>query len=97
MIIAGIPNDLFWDLSLDEILAVSERVTERERAANLRAALVAATIANVHRKSGSRVIQPRDFLREPARYMTPEEGARALEAWARRHNATVLPGGEGEQ
>lgn len=76
-------------LSPARLLALLERRRELEKirhdAANLRAGLVAATIANAFRSKGPPV-KPSDFFQtddpqEGSDYMTPEETAAALEYW----------------
>lgn len=65
---------------------------QRREAANLRAGLVAAVLMNIH---GGKA-EPGDFFRDPndeSRYMTPEETAAHLKAYAIGHNA-ALKGGE---
>lgn len=54
---------------------------------DMRAGIVASTIANVNRdpKKQRRPFQPSDFIprREPKAEQTPEEQARILQQWAR--------------
>jgi hypothetical protein len=78
----GIPNELIWELSIPEIETVVQLKVEDDRAASLRAGLIAATILNVHRKKGTRVIQPQDFVRMPDDFMSPEAAQAYLDAWA---------------
>ncbi len=58
-----------------------------DRAATLRAALVAATILNVHRRRGARLVQPQDFVRMPDDYLTPEQAVAHMDAWAASLNS----------
>lgn len=83
---SGMPHEVFWDLTEREIEAALRCRTDRDRAANLRAGLVASAIYNVHRKKGSRVVKPSDFLKQPARYMSPKEAATFMDRWARGVN-----------
>lgn len=86
----GVPNELFWNLTLREVRAVIERGVELEKKATLRAALIAAQIVNVNRPKGARLVQPQDFIREPPSeddYMTVDESRAALNAWAAAINA----------
>jgi len=77
---------MFWDLTIHEVGAVFDRNADRERAANLRAGLVAATIANVHRKKGAPMMKPSDFLRQPIVRMSPKEAAQFMDTWAAGQN-----------
>ncbi len=78
----GIPNELIWDLAIPEIEAVVQLKVEDDRAAALRAGLIAATILNVNRRKGTRVIQPTDFVRMPDDYLSPEQAVAVMDAWA---------------
>lgn len=64
---AGVPDDLYWHLTPADTRVLIEELGERRKAdqdaANLRAGVVAATIANIWRKKGSRAIRPQDFFR----------------------------------
>ena len=86
---AGWNPNLFWDLTIHEIEAVFNRSADREKAANLRAGLVAATIANVHRRKGAPMIKPSDFLRQPVVRMDPEEAAKFMDSWAAGQNEVM--------
>jgi hypothetical protein len=90
---AGIDDALFWELTATEtrtlLEALMRRDGERERSALLRAGLVAAAVYNVNRKKGARPLQPKDFVREPVRHLTPEQMDRALQAWASRVNGSA--------
>ena len=66
-----------------------KQIGRHHRAADMRAALVAATIANVHRRKGSPAIKPEAFLRGPRRLMTIKEARQALGGWAKDINASV--------
>ena len=58
-----------------------------EKAAVLRAGLVAAAVYNVSRKKGARFIQATDFLPVPMQEELPLEQLRAgMDAWARSIN-----------
>lgn len=81
-IYSGIPNELFWELTIDEVSEVLKRRTESERALTLRAGLIAATIINVNRKKGAPLVQPHDFLPETEEYMSPEEARAFMDRWA---------------
>ena len=84
---AGIPNDLYWELTLQEVGAVLRRVVEQERAANLRAGLIAATIINASPyKPKGRFVRPTDFLAE-RQHMTAEEGQLFMDSWSTAQNA----------
>jgi len=94
---AGIPNALYWTLTPAEVVAVVREVALRERAANLRAGLIAATLMNIHRKKGSRLIQPGDFLRRPREYMTVEAAQEFMHSWAKDMNQKhALASGNGD-
>lgn len=89
-------DELYWRLTLEEVSAVLKQRQTEEQRADLRAGLVAATVANVHRRKGQRAIQPRDFFGEGRRrHMTPQEGARFMRRWAKSVNRdfkTAPPG-----
>lgn len=93
--VAGIPHEVFWTLTVREVRAVLEARAEQERQRFLHGSgLIAATIINVNRPKGKKMVQPSDFLRRtaprPEDYMSPEESAKAMEQWARSHNARRL-------
>lgn len=87
---AGIDDDLFWGLTATETRALLEalmrREGEREKSALLRAGLVASAVYNVNRKKGARPLQPKDFVREPVKHLTPEQMERVLSRWASQAN-----------
>lgn len=86
---------MFWRLAAPEVEAVLERRQSLERAAYLRAGLVAATVVNVHRKPGTPLVKPGDFLRErpkPEDYMDVEEAQVFLDHWAEAQNTADTPG-----
>ena len=89
--LSGIPDELYWRLDSQELSALLRLKARQERALtradNLRAGLVAATIANVHRKKGGRLFKPSDFLAEKRKYMTPVEARSYMDRWARAVNA----------
>lgn len=88
-IIAGIPEDVFWRSSPQELEALFRARREKDREAYLRAGLVAATIVNVNRRRGARLVQPSDFIVEPPRpedYMGVEEAVAMMDAWANSTN-----------
>ncbi|MGH9255466.1 MAG: hypothetical protein ACRD3C_12975 [Vicinamibacterales bacterium] len=90
--VAGIPDELFWTLSVPEVEAVVERQNELERAKYLRAGLVAATILNVNRKPGTPLVKPGDFLRErprPEDFWNVDEARAFLDRWAEAQNAII--------
>lgn len=62
-----------------------DRKYEATRAAYLRAGLVAATIINVNRRKGARLVQAKDFFKEPRKegdHMSTAEAAAHLDRWA---------------
>lgn len=78
---------MFWELTYEEIGAVLKREAEQEREANLRAAMVCATLVNLKRKKGSPPVQPKDFLKGERQHMTAEEASAYMQTWAKRINA----------
>ncbi len=61
----------------------------QERAAVLRAGLVASTMANIFRKKGSPRVHPADFLVNKERqHMTVEEAQLQMNRWAASVNAS---------
>jgi len=88
----GIPDSLFWDLTLREIEAVVLRHREFQRFSAKRSALITAAVYNVHRKPGTAFFHAEDFLRQERTeedYASVEESARMLNVWARQINAAV--------
>ncbi|KKN44567.1 hypothetical protein LCGC14_0691710 [marine sediment metagenome] len=81
----GISDALYWSLTREELVAVLKVHAARERSANLRAGLVAATICNTnpYRKKGARRIQPGDFFRSAKReHMSVAEAQKFMNGWA---------------
>ena len=85
-VVEKLPPDLFWELTFREVEAVLERCIDKTRAANLRAGLVAATIANVHRRKGARMLTPSDFIVQPVQHMSIEEATTFMDRWAESQN-----------
>lgn len=76
---------MFWELTPRETEAILERHKEAERREYLRAGLIAATVVNVNRRKGAKLIRPEDFLRElpkPEDFMDPEEAVTFMDRWA---------------
>lgn len=73
----------------------SERLETEQENANLRAGLIAATVANVHRRRGARSLKPSDFFRSREDVMTVEEAVRFLDRWADVQNRRVAEGEAG--
>jgi hypothetical protein len=99
---SGIPDELFWRLTPVEAGALINQLVElesrRERAARLRAGLIAATIMNTtpRRKGDHKVYQPTDFWKDRkvsnVEIVAPAVMARRLAAWGdaiRRRNALM--------
>lgn len=90
---AGVDDDLFWDTTPTEtalvLREIEKREMEREKSAILRAGLITAATYNVHRKKGARALQPKDFIREPTRVLTPDQMEKVLDRWASRSNGLV--------
>jgi len=80
-------DELYWDSTQEEVSAVLDHVALMEKQANLRAGLVAAVITNVHRKKGSRIVQPAEFLKGPRVQMAVEEAMQFMDNWAEGINA----------
>lgn len=70
---------------------LGERDHRLQKAAALRAGLIAAAIYNVNRKKGARALKASDFVRSERRHLSPEEAARFMDRWAadmnKRHEA----------
>jgi hypothetical protein len=81
---AGIPDEVFWDCTLAEVVMLYEHIVdqgvETERRAILRAGLIASAIYNA--RAGKVVCRPEDFLARPTREVTPEQMADILRGWA---------------
>lgn len=90
----GIPNELFWELAIPEIEAVVDLYLEHERAETLRAGLIAATVHNANRRPGTPAAHAHDYLPQKRVYMTPEEGAEAMNKWAEALNKMAEQNGE---
>jgi len=83
-IAAGVPDDLYWQLTPPELRALLNALQEREdgraRQLALAAGLVAAEIRNSQRRRGGRFWRPEDFVRARgdagSRAPTAEEIAR---------------------
>lgn len=95
----GVPDELFWRSTPNEVTALVEEILElrraSERANNRRAGLVAASIYNVRRTEKSDpLVHPDDFFRdrdqdeEPER-MDPMEAVQHFTAWAQGRNQSV--------
>jgi hypothetical protein len=71
-----------------------DRESRRERAAVLRAGLVASAVYNVHRGKNQRPIHPNDFLRDETkqsvRILPPEQMVSTMDQWMRQVNR-ILP------
>ncbi len=80
-------DEEYWNSTQEEVSAVLDHVALVEKQANLRAGLVAAVITNVHRKKGSRLVQPADFLKTPRVHMSVEEASKFMDTWAKGINA----------
>jgi hypothetical protein len=83
---AGIPDDVYWELTFEELGEVFKKVMARRRAearaADLRAGLIAATIVNMFSKKGTRTFHPQDFVRGEPQYMSNKQARAALGSWA---------------
>lgn len=84
---------MFWHLDFREIGSVfRERAAIRQAkqdAMNLGFGLVAATLVNIHRKKGTRPVQPSDFFAGPEERLTVNEAVEFLDRWADRQNERV--------
>lgn len=86
----------FWASTPREVGALlhafADREEERERAATLRAALIAAEIHNAHRadSQGRRMlykgqpVEPGDYLRQPVQYVDGETLRDIVHSWLRK-------------
>jgi hypothetical protein len=90
---AGIPDTLYWRCTPPEIAtlvkALTRRTNEERRFRILCHGLVAAAVYNVNSRKGARMIQPRDFLREPPKVVSPKQMFQALKSWADTANKQV--------
>jgi hypothetical protein len=78
-------------LTIAEVNEVLKRKHESERAAYLRAGLIAATIINVNRRKGAKMVKPSDFIRERPRdedYMDATTAKKVMTQWAKQTNAS---------
>lgn len=94
--VLGLPSEQFWASTPREVGAFFDQAIDleedRRRQEFLSNALVAATLVNLHREEGARLVQPEDFLADgpgpggAVEEVTPEEGARRLMTWAQSIN-----------
>lgn len=75
---------------MPEIQAVVDQRIEANRAATLRAGLIAAMIVNVNRAPGTPLVHPEDFVAGPDEYLTPEEAADFMDRWAASQGGTIV-------
>jgi hypothetical protein len=98
---AGIPDELYWQLTPPEARALMKAIHEREvvqaRAANLRFGLIAAELRNARRtRKTDRIWKAEDFFEtgekkddRPKVLESPEEITAAFRAFARAHNQRI--------
>lgn len=92
MVAAGIPDEVYWRSTPEELTALLEELDKREtrlkREADLRAGLIAAELHNTQpfRRPGARRLRPSDFIREPPKKLSPEEVYKAMSSWAKSVN-----------
>lgn len=89
-IAAGVPDELFWRCTIEDLglllRAIHEREAAIQHAANMRAGLVASVLVNIHRKRGAPTVKPQDFFRDPkAERMTIEQAQQFMLRLARRN------------
>ena len=89
----GIPNELYWDSTREEVDAIFAMKLQydkaQNKAANLRAGLVAATLINIHRKKGTPAVKPMDFVVQKRQYMSPKEAVVFMDQWAKNAGSKV--------
>ena len=86
---AGISDSLFWTLTPHELAAVLKIRAREAEQESLRFGLVAATIVNVNRRKGTRMVQPRDFFRKKRQakdFMSVEAAQSFMDGWASQMN-----------
>jgi hypothetical protein len=70
-----------------------DRESRRERAAVLRAGLVASAVYNVHRGKNQKAVQPRDFLRDDTKrsvqILPPEQMVSTMDKWMSQVNRSL--------
>jgi len=74
---------------MTEVQAVLREKAQHVRTANLRAGTIAATIANVHRRKGTRSFKATDFLEDAKVPMEMAEAVPFMDSWMSRQNAVV--------
>ncbi|GIU78803.1 MAG: hypothetical protein KatS3mg005_2041 [Bryobacteraceae bacterium] len=80
----SLPPGVFWDLTLEEFVALWERHEARETLANYRAGVIASLLFNVHRGPKQRPVSWREFFpdgRQAQRRLTPAEVVARMDAW----------------
>jgi len=94
--VAGIPDDVFWESTITEIVALLEKIGEREEArernAALRAGLIASEIYNANRvDSRGRSIAYRgpprgagDYVKQPVQNVDGETMRDLVRSWLRQ-------------
>ena len=91
--LAEIPLSLFY-----EWMDYASRNPFGEERADLRAGIIAATIANANRGKGSKRFKPSDFMpqfkRRTARRQTPDQMKQILKTYAAAHNEAMKQKGK---
>lgn len=89
---SGVPDELYWRSTPLEVGALLDQIVDlesrRERAAALRAGLVASAVYNVHRRKGAKALKPSDFVAGPqGDEPSPAEFKARLKAFAATFSA----------
>lgn len=91
---AGIPDELYERTTPPERLALLKAIEDREYSRRLHeaqcAALVAATLCNIHRKKGAKAYKVSDFVKDKRkRERPPDVTWELLKEQLRAHNARL--------
>lgn len=68
---------------------IEERRAEDHRVMLIAGGIPAAEIYNIHRRRGSRVRKPTDYIKMPPKVVSAEEMEAALDQWMGAHNARM--------
>jgi hypothetical protein len=80
----GLSEEDFWELTFCKFHALCKRKQIDDKLLDFRSGVIACTIANVHRKAGSKAYTPEDFmpsLKTAKKPKSAEQLRKQLEAW----------------
>lgn len=92
---AGVPDELFWRSTKEEVGALLREIGERRKADHealrFNAGIIAAAVYNnnANRKRSNRTIRASEFMPPKPRKVDHSEFYAMMSGWAKSHNATV--------